>query len=164
MKNFFSRMMSRFLSARRISIQLLRLKKCGLVILTAILSLLFLLFKILVITDIHNWDSNTSLDLHVYIKPNQSTTLIHPKIHLRSQRWKTYSMFSVHSVENWSFFCPWNFTWNQLWVAKFDKNWFHVKSNWQKILKFPHTCLYMIISCFFNALWAPNSFKRGVLA
>ena len=56
-----------------------------------IIFLVFLVFlllsKCLIITDIHNWDSNTSLDLKVYIKPNEPTTLINPNIVLPSETW-----------------------------------------------------------------------------
>ena len=45
----------------------------------SIFVILFLM-KNIIVTEIHNWDSNTSLDLKVYIKPNQKSYIVQPKL------------------------------------------------------------------------------------
>ena len=38
------------------------------------------IIKNIIVTEIHDWDSNTSLDLKVYIKPNQKSYIVQPKL------------------------------------------------------------------------------------
>ena len=48
-------------------------------ILLLIFVILFII-KNIIVTEIHDWDSNTSLDLKVYIKPNQKSYIVQPKL------------------------------------------------------------------------------------
>ena len=45
----------------------------------SIFVILFLI-KNIIVTEIHDWDSNTSLDLNVYIKSNQKSYIVQPKL------------------------------------------------------------------------------------
>ena len=42
--------------------------------------IILFVIKNIIVTEIHDWDSNTSLDLKVYIKPNQKSYLVQPKL------------------------------------------------------------------------------------
>ena len=45
----------------------------------SIFVILFLM-KNIIVTEIHDWDSNTSLDLNVYTKANQKSYIVQPKL------------------------------------------------------------------------------------
>ena len=45
----------------------------------SIFVILFLM-KNIIVTEIHDWDSNTSLDLNVYVKSNQKSHIVQPKL------------------------------------------------------------------------------------
>ena len=42
--------------------------------------IILFIIKNIIVTEIHDWDSNTSLDLKVYIKPNQKSYIVQPKL------------------------------------------------------------------------------------
>ena len=42
--------------------------------------IILFVIKYIIVTEIHDWDSNTSLDLKVYIKPNQKSYIVQPKL------------------------------------------------------------------------------------
>ena len=62
--------------------RLFKSKRCLCSITLVTVFSLLVLKNILIISDIYDWDINTSLDLKVYIKPHESTTLFYPKIKL----------------------------------------------------------------------------------
>ena len=62
--------------------RLLKSKRCLCSIILVTVFSLLVLKNIIIISDIYDWDINTSLDLKVYIKPHESTTLVYPKIKL----------------------------------------------------------------------------------
>ena len=42
--------------------------------------IILFIIKNIIVTEIHDWDSNTSLDLKVYVKPNQKSYIVQPKL------------------------------------------------------------------------------------